>query len=203
MIGRLSGILVEKQPHLVVVDVGGVGYELQVPLSTSTALEEPPRSVTVWVRCLLREEQLQLFGFATAAERQMFDLLIGASGVGPALALRVLSGLPVEELLTAIRAGRVDQLMSIPGVGKKTAERIVVELRDRLSALEPAAAAAAPAGAGGPADDVVSALINLGYERREAEAAVRSAAPSAADFDSLFRAALSALSAQKPSRAEK
>jgi|SRR5579875_308336 Holliday junction DNA helicase RuvA len=203
MIGRLSGILVEKHSHLIVVDVGGVGYELQVPLSTSAALEDPPRSVTVLVRCLLREEQLLLYGFRTPAERQMFDLLIGTSGVGPALALRVLSGLPVEELLAAIRAGRVDRLMSIPGVGKKTAERIVVELRDRLSALEPAAAPAAPASATGPAEDVVSALINLGYDRREAEAAVRSVAGGAGDFETLFRAALAALSARKASRAEK
>lgn len=202
MIGRLSGVLIDKQPHQVVIDVGGVGYLLQIPLSTYTELGELDQPVTLLVRCLLRDEQLQLYGFLTARERQLFDLLIGISGVGPALALKVLSGLPVNELLTALRNGSADRLTAIPGIGRKTAERIVVELRDRLRHLVPEPTAARPAT---PLEtDIVSALINLGYDRRPAESAARAAlAQGATDFESAFRAALGVLTASRTRPAEK
>ncbi len=194
MIGRLSGTLVEKQPNHVLVDVGGVGYRVVIPLSTFTALPDLNSPVTLQVHTHLREDQLQLFGFLTAREKQLFEMLITVTGVGPSLALKLLSGKPAEELLGAIRRGEMERLVGIPGIGKKTAERIVVELRDRLAELAPEAPAAA-AGAG-PGADVASALANLGYDRRAIDdvlARVVRANPGAG-FEKLFRTALAQLS---------
>jgi Holliday junction DNA helicase RuvA len=195
MIGRLSGTLIEKQPNQVIVDVGGVGYQVLVPLSTFAALGEVNGPVTLLVHTHLREDQLQLFGFLTPRERQLFELLIAVTGVGPSLALKILSGKPAEELLATIRRGEVERLVGIPGIGKKTAERIVMELRDRLADLAPEGPAPAPAT--GPGADVASALLNLGYDRRDVDDVLSRSlrAHPGAGFELLFRAALAELSA--------
>jgi holliday junction DNA helicase RuvA len=196
MIGRLSGTLVEKQPNQVIVDVGGVGYSVLIPLSTYTALGELNGPVTLLVHTHLREDQLQLYGFLTSRERKLFEMLIAVSGIGPALALKALSGKHVDDLSAAIRRGEVEKLVGIPGIGKKTAERIVMELRDRLADVAPESPdAGRPAGAA--EIEVASALANLGYDRREIEDALARAvrAQPGAGFESLFRAALAVLSA--------
>src|ERR1700724_116946 len=136
MIGHLRGHLAEKRPNLVVVDVNGVGYQVAIPLSTFYSLGELRDDVTLLIHTHLREDSIALYGFLTAREKQFFELLLSASGVGPTLALKILSGMSVEELVPAIRAGDLVRLTRIPGVGRKTAERIVVELRDRLAAME-------------------------------------------------------------------
>ncbi len=196
MIGQLRGRLVAKQPNQVVVDVGGVGYLVQIPLSTFTGLGELNSETTLLIHTHVREDQLALYGFLTAREKQLFRLLLEASGVGPALAVKLLSGLPLDELVLALRRGDVARLVQVPGVGRKTAERIVVELRDRLAALggaeeEEKLTAHAPLEA-----DVLSALLNLGYDRRAAERATAEAARNGVGrgFEELLRAALQHLS---------
>jgi holliday junction DNA helicase RuvA len=191
MIGHLRGTLVEKRPNLAVVDVAGVGYRVHIPLSTFYELGELHGPVTLLTHTHVREDQLALYGFLSAREKQLFELLLSASGVGPGLALKILSGLPLDELVPAIRGGHLEQLLRIPGVGKKTAERMVVELRDKLAALEPAAAAA-PAARTGIEADLVSALVNLGYDERSAERAVQAAAKNGQgqSFEVLLRASL-------------
>lgn len=200
MIGHLRGTLVEKRPNLAVVDVAGVGYRVHIPLSTFYELGELHGPVTLLTHTHVREDQLALYGFLSAREKQIFELLLTASGVGPGLALKILSGLPIEELAPAIRAGNHEQLLRIPGVGRKTAERIVVELRDRMAALAPEAAAAAVPRAGIEAD-LVSALVNLGYDERASERAVAAAMKNGAgrgeSFEDLLRASLAQLSAAR------
>ena len=195
MIGLLRGHLAEKRTNQVLVDVGGVGYQVSIPLSTFYALGELRDDVTLLIHTHLREDAISLYGFVTAREKQFFELLLSASGVGPTLALKILSGMSVEELVPAIRAGDLVRLTRIPGVGRKTAERIVVELRDRLAAME-AAETPERAAAGGELEaDVISALLNLGYDRRAAESGVAAAAEQAkAGFEALLRAALQQLS---------
>ncbi len=177
MIAHLRGQLLDKQPNRIIVDVNGVGYDLFVPLSTFYGLGEPGSEVALRVHTHVREDALALYGFATRLEQDLFERLIGISGIGPKLALSVLSGLEPSELMRAIERGDVAQLTGIPGVGKKTSERIVLELKDRL----PRMPAAAPAGGSGGAasssvrDDVLSALLNLGYHRPLAEKAVAAA----------------------------
>lgn len=196
MIGRLSGTLVEKQPNQVIVDVGGVGYIVLIPLSTYTALGDLNDPVILLVHTHLREDQLQLYGFLTARERQLFEMLITVSGIGPSLALKVLSGRRAEDVSVAIRRGDVEQLVGIPGIGKKTAERIVMELRDRLSDLAAEIAEPGKATVGVEAE-VSSALANLGYDRREIDEVLARAlrARAGSGFEALFRAALAELSA--------
>lgn len=196
MIGQLRGRLEDKRPNQVLVDVGGVGYLVQIPLSTFGALGELHAEVTLLIHTHVREDALSLYGFLTAREKQFFEMLISASGVGPALALRILSGISVEELVPAIRAGDLARLTRVPGVGKKTAERIVVELRDKMMAVEEQTAQ--PATRAGLAGDVVSALVNLGYDGRAAEKAVEEARGAAAgNFETMLRGALQALSQTK------
>lgn len=168
MIAVLRGRVLEKQVNRVIVDVSGVGYDVAVPLSTFYALGEPGADVTLRIHTHVREDQLALFGFLTPLELVMFERLIAVSGIGPKLALAVLSGIEPRELVKAIQLGDVARMMSIPGVGKKTAERIVVELRDRLpKALEASIGAAPPLSPGDALrDDVASALVNLGYHRQ-------------------------------------
>lgn len=195
MIGSLHGRLSEKQPSRLVVDVQGVGYELQVPLSTFYGLGDVGSDVTLRVHTHVREDALSLFGFATRLELDVFERLIAISGVGPRLALAVLSGIEPPELVRAVRAGDVVRLTKIPGVGKKTAERIVLELRDRLPAGLDVDLDADEDGAtdGDLRDDVLSALLNLGYHRPLAERAVDAAVGSAAatdGFESVLRQAL-------------
>src|SRR5215831_11280447 len=132
MIGMLRGVLLEKRPNQILIDVGGVGYQVQIPLSTFAGLGALHRETTLLIHTHLREDALSLYGFLTAREKQCFELLISASGVGPSLGLKILSGMGLEQLIPAIRKGDLAQLVRIPGVGKKTAERIVLELRDKL-----------------------------------------------------------------------
>ena len=174
MIALLRGTLFEKHPNRVVVDVGGVGYDVQVPLSTFYDLGEPGAAVTLRVHTHVREDAISLFGFRTRLEQDLFERLIAVNGIGPKLALAVLSGIETADLIRAIKTQDVARLTAIPGIGKKTAERIGLELKDRMPQAVPAAGPAAPAA--GPADqlrdDLISALINLGYQRAAAEKAI-------------------------------
>jgi Holliday junction DNA helicase RuvA len=197
MIARLRGTLVDKSPSRIVVDVGGVGYDVQIPLSTFYPLGDPGSDVVLRVHTHVREDALALYGFATLLEHDLFERLISINGVGPKLALAVLSGIEPTELIRAVRAQDVARLTKIPGVGKKTAERIGLEMKDRL----PVAAATvepeqtAPAADDQLRSDVLSALLNLGYQPAAAEKAlgrVTTGAPDAT-FEQSLRAALKAL----------
>ena len=198
MIGQLRGRLADKRPNQVLVDVGGVGYLVAVPLSTYAALGELHTEVTLLIHTHVREDALALYGFLSSREKHFFELLLGASGVGPSLALKILSGMNVEELVPAIRGGDVVRLTKIPGVGRKTAERMVVELKDKLEAVT-VAEEKQPASKAGAEADVVSALTNLGYDGRQAESAVAEGkrAAGTASFEKLLKAALQALAAPK------
>ena len=196
MIASLRGKMLEKHPNQVIVDTGGVGYDVTIPVSTFSSLGETGSEVRLRIHTHVREDAIQLFGFLTAEEKTVFERLISVSGIGPKLAITVLSGLATPDLVAAIREGAVDRLVRIPGVGKKTAERMVLELKEKLDML-PGAARATTATA--PADalnameqDVLSALLNLGCQRAAAETAVRRARATAAggDFEPLFRKAL-------------
>jgi Holliday junction DNA helicase RuvA len=174
MIASLRGTLVGKAPNRLIVDVGGVGYDVQVPLSTFYVLGDEGSTVALRVHTHVREDAISLFGFASALELELFNRLIAINGIGPKLALAVLSGIEPNDLVRAIRTQDVARLTAIPGVGKKTAERIGLELKDRLPA-----AMQAPEPAPQPAstedqmrDDLLSALINLGYQRQAAEKAL-------------------------------
>ena len=200
MIGQLRGRLAGKRPNQVLVDVGGVGYLVQVPLSTYAMLGELHTEVTLLIHTHVREDALALYGFLSSREKHFFELLLSASGVGPTLALKILSGMNVEELVPAIRTGDLARLTRIPGVGRKTAERIVVELKDKLDAVAvEAAEKPAPSSPAGVEADVVSALVNLGYDARTAESSVAEARreAGAANFEKLLRSALQALNAPK------
>jgi holliday junction DNA helicase RuvA len=193
MIALLRGMLLEKHPNQVIVETGGVGYDVTIPVSTFTHLPDPGVEVRLRVHTHVREDALALYGFLTQDEKGLFEKLIGVSGIGPKLAVTILSGLAAPDLIGSIRRGEVDRLVRIPGIGTKTAERMVLELRDKLP---PATGEAPPSGAApalSPVDqDVLSALLNLGCGRPQAEAAVRKAkaAGPAADFEPLFRRAL-------------
>ena len=196
MIGLLRGRLLEKRPNQVILDVGGVGYLVAVPLSTFAALGELHAEVTLLIHTHVREDALSLYGFLSAREKHLFELLLGASGVGPTLALKILSGMNVDELVPAIRSGDLARLTKIPGVGRKTAERMVVELKDKLEAVAIEAEKPAAASPAGIEADVKSALVNLGYDERTAEAAVTEARrrSGSSGFEQLLRVTLSALS---------
>jgi holliday junction DNA helicase RuvA len=196
MIGLLRGRLLEKRPNQVILDVGGVGYLVAVPLSTFATLGELHTEVTLLIHTHVREDALALYGFLSQREKHLFELLLGASGVGPSLALKILSGMNVEELVPAIRTGDLARLTKIPGVGRKTAERMVVELKDKLEAVAIEAEKPAPASPAGVEADVKSALINLGYDERTADAAVSEAKREAgtASFEKLLRVTLTKLS---------
>jgi holliday junction DNA helicase RuvA len=181
MIAYLRGRLLDKQVNRVVVDVEGVGYEVHVPLSTFYDMGEPGAEVALRVHTHVREDALALFGFLTTLELQLFERLISVNGIGPKLALAVLSGIEPHELIAAIRRGDVARLTGIPGIGKKTAERLGLELKDRLPAgLLPETGAQA-AGESSLRQDVLSALLNLGYHRPLAERAVDGAIKSAGE----------------------
>ncbi len=199
MIGQLRGSLADKRPNQVLVDVGGVGYLVAVPLSTYAALGELHTQVTLLIHTHVREDALSLYGFLSAREKHLFELLISASGVGPSLALKILSGMSVEELVPAIRGGHLERLTRIPGVGRKTAERMVLELKDKLDIVAVAEQKPVAASPAGVEADVASALVNLGYDQRAAEGAVADARREAGtnDFEALLRAALQVLSAPK------
>ncbi len=196
MIAFLRGRLLEKHPNRIILDVQGVGYDVHVPLSTFYGLGEPGTDVTLRIHTHVREDALALFGFRTPRELELFERLISISGVGPRLALAVLSGIEPAELVRAVQRGDVKRLTAIPGVGKKTAERIGLELKDRLPAPTDAEAAEAEAAAG-PAerlrDDLLSALLNLGYHRPLAEQALDAALETAGDgtsFETMLKRTL-------------
>jgi Holliday junction DNA helicase RuvA len=192
MIARLSGKVLEKYPNRVIIDVAGVGYDVLVPLSTFYGCGDPGAAIALRIHTHVREDQLALYGFATELELVMFDKLIAVSGIGPKLALSVLSGIEPRDLVGAIQRNDVARLTAIPGVGKKTAERICVELRDRL----PKTIDAAP---DSPADllrnDLVSALVNLGYHRQAIDKVLdKQTGNGDARFEDALRAALKDLS---------
>ena len=193
MIARLSGTVLEKHPMRVVLDVAGVGYDVHVPLSSFGAIGEPGSTLTLRVHTHVREDALMLYGFASALEQRVFEHLIGVSGIGPRLALGVLSGLAPNELVQSIAGGDVARLTTIPGIGRKTAERIVLELKEKLGAVASTDPTLAPVG---PREDLLSALLNLGYHRPSAEKAVDHVLRDkpGADFETALRAALKVLS---------
>ncbi|HTQ62524.1 MAG TPA: Holliday junction branch migration protein RuvA [Candidatus Solibacter sp.] len=197
MIGQLRGRLAEKRPNQVLVDVGGVGYVVQVPLSSYAALGELHTEITLLIHTHVREDALALYGFVSSREKHLFEMLLSASGVGPSLALKILSGMRVEELVPAIRGNDLGRLTRIPGVGRKTAERMVVELKDKLDGVALEAEKPTAASPAGIEADVISALVNLGYDSRPAESAVSEAKREAgtSNFERLLRAALQSLSA--------
>jgi Holliday junction DNA helicase RuvA len=177
MIAWLRGRVLEKQPNRLLVDVQGVGYDVQVPVSTFYQAGEPGSDVTLRIHTHVREDQIALFGFASILEQQLFERLIGVNGIGPKLALAVLSGIEPKDLVAAVQQADVGRLTRIPGVGRKTAERITLELRDRLPAIADAPTAGATVDAAHVSlrDDVISALVNLGYQRPAVEKAVERA----------------------------
>ena len=193
MIGSLRGKLIDKRPNLVLLDVGGVGYQVIIPLSTFTSLGAMHAETTLLIHTHVREDQLALYGFYTAREKQCFELLISASGVGPSLALKILSGMSLDELVPAIRKGDLAQLVRIPGVGRKTAERMVVELRDKLAGVDNFEAVG-PLSKSEADSQVKSVLANLGYEARAIESALEKLGAKASDnFDTLLRDVLQTL----------
>lgn len=189
MIGRLHGKLIEKTPPQVLVDVGGVGYEVDVPMSTFCNLPAEGSEITLLTHFIVREDAQLLYGFATAAERQTFRALIRISGVGPRIALAVLSGMSTQDLADAVEQGNATLLTRVPGIGKKTADRLVLELKGKLAgnAFAPTGGAASAALA-----DILSALMALGYSEREAQASVR-ALPAEVTVSEGIRLALKAL----------
>ncbi|MDQ3652537.1 MAG: Holliday junction branch migration protein RuvA [Acidobacteriota bacterium] len=183
MIAHLSGTLLAKQATSVILDVGGVGYEVTIPVSTFYDMEEAGAQIQLRIYTHVREDALQLYGFKTARERELFMLLILVSGIGPKSGIAMLSGMSADEIINAIRTNNLARLTSIPGVGRKTAERLVIELRDKMAALTSPAleeeiaaqAARAPQSDDALREDALSALVNLGYQRAIAEKAVTQA----------------------------
>jgi holliday junction DNA helicase RuvA len=195
VIGHLRGRLLRKETQQVLIDVAGVGYKVAIPLSTFYRLGEPGSEVALEIHTQVREDVLALFGFLTAHEQALFERLIAVSGVGPKLAIGILSGIEAGGLVQALREADVPRLTRIPGVGKKTAERLVLELKDKVQGL--AAENEPPTTrAGGPHEDLLSALVHLGYSRPEAERglerALRDGAPER--FEDLLRSTLQNLS---------
>lgn len=190
MIAYIRGRVLEKHPQRVIVDVNGVGYDVQVPLSTFYGIGEAGAEVTLRVHTHVREDALALFGFATPLELQLFERLIAINGVGPKLALAVLSGIESADLVRAVRMQDVARLTTIPGVGKKTAERIALELKDRLPKGLPADVTKPRAAEDELKDDVISALLNLGYQRTAADRVIDKAAAEEGSFQDVLKRAL-------------
>ena len=201
MIAFLSGKLIEKGANTVIIDVGGVGYEVAIPLSTFYQLGETGSDVQLRIYTHVREDAIQLYGFSTTRDRELFLKLIAVQGVGARSAITMLSGMNADEIITAIRANNLAKLTAIPGVGKKTAERLVVELRDKIADIGAGDAAGAALGSGSHAqgdsvfDDALSALVNLGYQKNAAEKALQQSAESGTEMSvqKLLRAALQRL----------
>lgn len=196
MIGRLTGILLEKQPPQILLDVGGVGYEVEAPMSTFYRLPALGEKATLHTHLVVREDAQLLYGFADKRDRQLFRELIRLNGVGPKLALALMSGLEVDELITAVQAQDINALTRVPGVGKKTAERLLVELKGKFTAWESLPGGAAPLTvsssrtAPSQASDAVSALIALGYKPQEASRAVSAIKEEGLSSEELIRRAL-------------
>ena len=193
MIAHINGKLIAKHPNQAVIEAGGVGYDITITVPTFTALPALGETVALHIHTHVREDALALFGFLQTDEKKLFERLLQVSGIGPKLAITILSGMATGEMVGAIRGGDLARLTRIPGIGKKTAERMVVELRDKLAAFgEPEARpVTSPV-----EEDVLSALVNLGYQRAAAERALAAATRAAggpATFDVLFRESLAAL----------
>jgi Holliday junction DNA helicase RuvA len=198
MIAHLRGRLFSKSPNQAIVECAGVGYDVTISVATFSALPAEGAEATLHIHTHVREDQFALFGFADKQEKRLFEKLLIISGIGPKLAITVLSGISADRLVSAIRSGDHGTLTKIPGIGKKTAERVVLELKDKLDDL----AVSLPTPTGGPhhgpaGDDALSALVNLGYPRPIAQKAIETAIakdPEAAhDFETLFRAAMAAI----------
>ena len=196
MIAHLRGLILAKSPNQIILECGGVGYEVAISVATFSALPGEGAQAAVHVYTNVREDQIALFGFAELPEKRLFEKLLTISGIGPKLAITVLSGIDASRLITAIRSGDHATLTRVPGIGKKTAERVVLELKDKLDDLAVTISHSAEGGVHhGPAgDDALSALVNLGYPRPVAQKAIESAiakdSAAATDFETLFRAAM-------------
>src|SRR5512142_201697 len=193
MIAHLRGRLLAKHPNQAIVEAGGVGYDVTISVPTFSDLPAAGAEVSLYIHTHVREDALALFGFLRAEEKQLFEKLIGVSGIGPKLAITILSGMEASAMIGAIRGNDVARLTRIPGIGKKTAERMILELRDKLAAFAETPTAAP---LGGVDEDVISALLNLGYQRPAAERALLAvkSGDKTATFDVLFRGALAQLS---------
>ena len=190
MIAHLRGKLIAKHPNQAIVEAAGVGYDVTITVPTFSELPALGVEVALHIHTHVREDAIALFGFLRVQEKQLFERLISVSGIGPKLAITILSGMKAEEMVAAIRGSDIARLTKIPGIGRKTAERLTLELRDKLESF----GAAAPVTAVTPVEeDVLSALLNLGYQRVAAEKALGSA-PDRKDFDAMFRHALATLS---------
>jgi holliday junction DNA helicase RuvA len=188
----LRGRLLAKHPNQAIVETGGVGYDIAITVPTFSGLPQIGSELALHIHTHVREDQIALYGFLSPSEKQLFEKLITVSGIGPKLAITILSGMPVEEMMAAIRAGDTARLTRIPGIGKKTAERMVLELRDKLP-VESSRESAAPAARTATEEDVLSALLNLGYQKVAVEKAMASLARNGS-FETMFRDALSLLS---------
>jgi Holliday junction DNA helicase RuvA len=195
MIAHLRGKLLTKHPNQAIVETGGVGYDVTISVPTFSDLPVLGSEVALHVHTHVREDIIALYGFLRSAEKRLFEKLITVSGIGPKLAITILSGMAADEMVNAIRSNDIARLTRIPGIGKKTAERMVLELRDKLTVEKAGEIPAAPA-ASPIEEDVLSALVNLGYQRAAAEKALAAVSRNgkSGPFDALFREALSALS---------
>jgi len=196
VIAQVRGRLLRKEPQEAVVDVAGVGYRVAIPLSTFYRIGEPGDEVTLLTHTHVREDTLALFGFLTAVEQALFERLIAVSGVGPRLAVSILSGIEAPDLVAALKSSDVVRLTRIPGVGKKTAERLVLELKDKMQGLSPLEEPTPGEAAPSSKDDLVSALVHLGYSRPEADRGVQRALKDGGEgrFEDLLRRTLRILS---------
>jgi Holliday junction DNA helicase RuvA len=195
MIAHLRGKLLAKRPNQAIVETGGVGYDVTISVPTFSDLPALGTEVSLHIHTHVREDLIALYGFLRPSEKLLFEKLITVSGIGPKLAITILSGMPADEMVRAIRGNDITRLTRIPGIGKKTAERMVLELRDKLPEPGPSSVPAAPP-MNATEEDVLSALVNLGYQRPAAEKALAVVTKSgkAASFDAMFRDALAALS---------
>jgi Holliday junction DNA helicase RuvA len=191
MIAHLRGKLISKHPNQAIVEAAGVGYEVNISIPTFSTLPALATEVSLFIHTHVREDALSLFGFLRSEEKQLFEKLISVSGIGPRLAITILSGMPADAMIASIKGNNIGALTRIPGIGKKTAERMVLELRDKLDHFGVPAAEAAVSPV---EEDVISALVNLGYQRPLAEKALaRLGTATGESFDGLFRKALAAL----------
>ena len=196
MIGQLAGKLLQKQPPALSLDVGGVGYELEAPMTTFYGLPDLGHEVTLYTHLVVRDDAHLLFGFAELSQRDLFRVLLKVSGVGPRAALAILSGFTAEDLVSCISIGNAEQLIRIPGIGRKTAERLIVDLRDRLEPLD-VGSHSSSIGIKTPEQDAVSALVALGYRSGQALRAVRESDSLGGSVEELIRDALKKLAGTK------
>jgi Holliday junction DNA helicase RuvA len=194
MIAHIRGRLLSKHPNQAIVDCGGVGYQLAITVPTFSGLSDEGSEVSLYVHTHVREDQIALFGFLKTDEKALFEKLIAVSGIGPKLAITVLSGMAAPDMIAAIRGNDLMKLTKIPGVGKKTAERMVLELKDKLEQFSTTEATVIASAVSPLEEDILSALVNLGYQRAAAERALQSLGPAnGRGFEQLFRAAMAAI----------